>query len=144
MTANADESILAAFGKFIAPVFAPLGFGNWVASVSVLSGIAAKEMIISTMSVLTSTFDGGVFLGPEKKRRYHGARTDFYPAFGLRLHPVCAPGIALYGSAGDHEKRAGKLENFWLCHFVPNGYCLSDLHAGLPDWKLVYLIYLRP
>lgn len=59
MTANADESILAAFGKIIAPVFAPLGFGNWVASVSVLSGIAAKEMIISTMSVLTSTFDGG-------------------------------------------------------------------------------------
>ncbi|MDO5431701.1 nucleoside recognition domain-containing protein, partial [Eubacterium sp.] len=50
---------LAAFGKLIAPIFAPLGFGNWVASVSVLSGIAAKEMIISTMSVLTSTFDGG-------------------------------------------------------------------------------------
>lgn len=59
MTANADESILAAFGKLIAPVFIPLGFGNWVASVSFLSGIAAKEMIISTMSVLVSSYDGG-------------------------------------------------------------------------------------
>ncbi|MGL4282918.1 MAG: nucleoside recognition domain-containing protein, partial [Eubacterium aggregans] len=39
--------------------FIPLGFGNWVASVSLLSGITAKEMIISTMSVLLSCVDGG-------------------------------------------------------------------------------------
>ncbi|MEG2897921.1 MAG: ferrous iron transport protein B [Eubacterium sp.] len=58
LTVNAEESILATFGKFIAPIFTPLGFGNWVASVSFLSGIAAKEMIISTMSVLLSTYDG--------------------------------------------------------------------------------------
>lgn len=59
MTADPDNSILAAFGKIIAPAFIPLGFGNWVASVSLLSGIAAKEMIISTMSVLLSGVDGG-------------------------------------------------------------------------------------
>ncbi|MEG1432642.1 ferrous iron transport protein B [Eubacterium sp.] len=59
MTADPDSSILAAFGKIIAPAFIPLGFGNWVASVSLLSGIAAKEMIISTMSVLLSGVDGG-------------------------------------------------------------------------------------
>ncbi|MGL6294634.1 ferrous iron transport protein B, partial [Eubacterium aggregans] len=59
MTEDPDNSILAAFGKIIAPAFIPLGFGNWMASVSLLSGITAKEMIISTMSVLLSCVDGG-------------------------------------------------------------------------------------
>ena len=54
MVQSPDESILASFGKIIAPIFVPLGFGNWVASVALLTGIAAKEMIISTMSVLSS------------------------------------------------------------------------------------------
>ena len=54
MVQSADESILATFGKLIAPVFVPLGFGNWMASVALLTGIAAKEMIISTLSVLTA------------------------------------------------------------------------------------------
>ncbi|MGV8905980.1 MAG: ferrous iron transport protein B [Acetobacterium sp.] len=56
----ADQSILATLGKVIAPIFAPLGFGNWIASVALLTGIAAKEMIISTMSVLLAGSDGGL------------------------------------------------------------------------------------
>lgn len=55
---TADQSLLATLGKLIAPLFTPLGFGNWVASVSLLSGMAAKEMIISTMSVLLSGVEG--------------------------------------------------------------------------------------
>jgi len=54
-----DQSMLASFGKIIAPIFIPLGFGNWVASVALLTGVAAKEMIISTMSVLLSGANGG-------------------------------------------------------------------------------------
>lgn len=54
-----DQSMLASFGKIIAPIFIPLGFGNWVASVALLTGVAAKEMIISTMSVLLSGTAGG-------------------------------------------------------------------------------------
>lgn len=60
MVQSPDESILATFGKIIAPVFVPLGFGNWVASVALLTGIAAKEMIISTMSVLSSGQGGSL------------------------------------------------------------------------------------
>lgn len=56
---SADQSMLASFGKVIAPIFIPLGFGNWVASVALLTGVAAKEMIISTMSVLLSGANGG-------------------------------------------------------------------------------------
>ncbi|MEO1814787.1 MAG: ferrous iron transport protein B [Acetobacterium sp.] len=57
MVDSPDQSILAMFGKIIAPIFIPLGFGDWVASVALLTGIAAKEMIISTMSVLLSGQD---------------------------------------------------------------------------------------
>lgn len=46
-----SSSILAAFGKLIAPIFKPLGFGSWQASVALLTGIAAKESIVSTLAV---------------------------------------------------------------------------------------------
>lgn len=46
-----DESMLAMIGRVIAPLFKPLGFGFWQASVALLTGIAAKESIVSTLSV---------------------------------------------------------------------------------------------
>jgi ferrous iron transport protein B len=59
MVESIDQSMLASFGKIITPIFAPLGFGNWIASVSLLTGMVAKEMIISTMSVLLAGAEGG-------------------------------------------------------------------------------------
>jgi len=49
---EADSSLLAAIGGVIAPIFAPLGFGSWQLVASSISGFAAKESIVSTMSVL--------------------------------------------------------------------------------------------
>ena len=51
-TEDIDNSFLAALGGFIAPIFKPLGFGNWQASVSVITGLAAKEVIIGTMEIV--------------------------------------------------------------------------------------------
>ena len=48
-----STSILAAIGRFIAPVFTPLGFGSWQASTALITGLTAKETVISTLSVLT-------------------------------------------------------------------------------------------
>lgn len=48
-----STSILAAIGGFIAPVFTPLGFGSWQASTALITGLTAKETVISTLSVLT-------------------------------------------------------------------------------------------
>lgn len=53
---NSSDSILAAIGTFIAPIFTLCGFGNWQASVSLLTGLVAKESVVSTMSVL---YQGG-------------------------------------------------------------------------------------
>lgn len=49
-----SESILAWIGSLIAPIFIPLGFGTWQASVSLLTGFIAKESVISTMTVIYS------------------------------------------------------------------------------------------
>ncbi len=46
------QSIFASIGKAVAPVFAPLGFGNWQAAVSILAGLVAKETVVTSMMVL--------------------------------------------------------------------------------------------
>lgn len=50
--ATAGESALASLGRLIAPVFAPLGFGDWRAATALLSGLMAKEAVLSSMSVM--------------------------------------------------------------------------------------------
>jgi len=52
---DSQDSILAAIGSFIAPVFTPLGFGNWMASTALITGFMAKEAVVSTFAVLLST-----------------------------------------------------------------------------------------
>lgn len=47
-----DNSILAAIGKFISPVFSPLGFGNWQSAVALLAGLMAKEIVVDTLGVI--------------------------------------------------------------------------------------------
>lgn len=50
---NSAESMLAAIGHWMAPVFAPLGFVDWKASTALLTGFSAKEAVVSTLAVLT-------------------------------------------------------------------------------------------
>ncbi len=52
---SADKSILASIGQFIAPIFAPLGFGDWRAVTALITGLTAKEAVISTFSVLLTS-----------------------------------------------------------------------------------------
>ena len=51
MVEDTTDSILAWFGGFIAPLFKPLGFGAWQAAVALLTGLIAKEMVVSSMSL---------------------------------------------------------------------------------------------
>lgn len=52
---DSSQSLLALVGRFIAPAFAPLGFGDWRAVTSLISGFTAKEAVVSTMAVLMGT-----------------------------------------------------------------------------------------
>ncbi len=52
MNGNSTDSMLADLGRFIAPIFKPLGFGDWRAATSLVTGFSAKEAVLSTMAVL--------------------------------------------------------------------------------------------
>ncbi|NFE81335.1 ferrous iron transport protein B [Clostridium sporogenes] len=47
-----NESFLASLGRFLSPIFKPLGFSGWQTSVSLLTGLMAKEVIVGTMGVI--------------------------------------------------------------------------------------------
>ncbi len=55
MVIDSQDSILAVAAGLIAPVFAPLGFGDWRISTSLIAGFMAKESVVSTLSVLFGT-----------------------------------------------------------------------------------------
>ena len=50
---DSSQSILALIGRFIAPVFKPLGFSDWKAATALITGFSAKETVVSTLAVLT-------------------------------------------------------------------------------------------
>ncbi len=52
MVADSQNSILADLGHLVAPVLAPLGFGDWRAATALLTGFSAKEAVVSTFAVL--------------------------------------------------------------------------------------------
>lgn len=52
MPVDPEDSILATFGRWLAPVFAPAGFGDWRIVAALLAGIGAKEASLSTLGVL--------------------------------------------------------------------------------------------
>ena len=52
-----SESMLAAMASIIAPIFRPLGFGDWRMSTALLSGFLAKESVVSTLTVLFGSTD---------------------------------------------------------------------------------------
>ncbi len=54
---DSSKSMLALIGSFIAPIFAPLGFGDWRISTALITGFTAKESVVSTLTVL---FGGAV------------------------------------------------------------------------------------
>lgn len=56
--AEITESIGASLGNVFAPIFAPLGFGTWQAALSLLTGILAKEVVVSNMSIIYGLTDG--------------------------------------------------------------------------------------
>ena len=46
---DSSQSLLAGIGAFIAPVFAPLGFADWRVATALVTGLMAKEAVVSTM-----------------------------------------------------------------------------------------------
>ena len=52
LVTSTDQSLLAQIGSLVAPLFAPLGFGDWRVSTALITGFMAKESVVSTLTVL--------------------------------------------------------------------------------------------
>ncbi|NLK96113.1 MAG: ferrous iron transport protein B [Clostridiales bacterium] len=99
--AEMEDSILASIGRGIQWIFAPLGFGNWQASVGVVTGWIAKENIVSTFGVLFGSGDALIEAASEGAGALPGVATIFtqasafaYMAFNL----LCMPCFAAVGA----------------------------------------------
>jgi ferrous iron transport protein B len=95
LVTDSDKSLLAVIGGFIAPVFAPLGFGNWKAAVATLAGLTAKENVVSTLAVLYG------FAGAGAGATWGALTADFTPltAYSFMLfNLLCAPCFAAMGA----------------------------------------------
>ena len=87
-----DYSILAAIGGAICWIFAPLGWGNWQATVASITGLVAKENIVGTLGILYGAGEGTVW-------QHIGAA--FTPITGysfLEFNLLCAPCFAAIGA----------------------------------------------
>ncbi|MBR0423338.1 MAG: ferrous iron transport protein B [Clostridia bacterium] len=90
-----SQSMLANLGGFIAPVFSICGFGNWQASVSLITGIMAKESIVSTLSVLHGA-DNSAELSEFLKSSFSVCSAISFMVFSLLYTPCVAALSALH------------------------------------------------
>ena len=64
IVSDSQSSLLAAMAGIIAPIFAPLGFGNWQISTALITGFMAKESVVSTLTVLLGGVELTTFMTP--------------------------------------------------------------------------------
>lgn len=94
---DASESMLAVLGGVIAPLFAPLGWGEWRPAVATLTGLVAKENVVGTFGVLygsAEVAESGVEVWPQLRQAFTQVSAFSFLVFNL----LCAPCFAAIGA----------------------------------------------
>jgi ferrous iron transport protein B len=94
---NPANSILAAIGRFIAPIFTPLGFGEWIPAVAIIAGTVAKEVVVATLGVLTGVGE----VAEDSPQLVASIQTMFTPAMAwsfMAFNLLAAPCMAAIGT----------------------------------------------
>lgn len=115
---ESDKSLLAAVGRLISPVFKPLGFGDWRASTSLISGFVAKESVVSTLNVLT----GGSGNASALTTLFTPVTAVSFLVFTLLYTPCAAAISAVKRELGSGVKAAGfaavQCGIAWIASFI--------------------------
>lgn len=124
MVENLDESMLAALGSAISPLFAPLGFGTWPSVVATIMGLVAKEEVVAVFGVLYGVagdamemVDAGEFEGLAPIAQHFTQLSAFsFMAFNL----LCAPCFAAIGAIRREMNNAKwtMFSVFYMCAFA--------------------------
>ena len=125
-----EFSILAHIGKAICWIFAPLGWGDWQATVAAVTGLVAKENIVATMGILYGGGDGTVYAN------IAAAFTAVSGMSFLVFNLLCAPCFAAMGAI---KREMNSAKWFWFaigyqCGLACCHYCnrTDYFHAGSP------------
>jgi len=102
---NSADSLLAAVGTILAPLFAPLGFGDWRVSTALITGFIAKESVISTLGILTGS--GADVTSAALGTLFTPVTTGSFLVFTLLYTPCVAAISAVKRELGSGWKAAG-------------------------------------
>lgn len=105
-----DSSILASLGSVIAPIFAPLGWGDWKMAVAAVTGLIAKENVVGTFGILfgfAEVADNGI----EIWGQLAGSMTAVAAYSFLVFNLLCAPCFAAMGAI---KREMNNAKWFWF------------------------------
>ena len=128
-----NDSILATIGNVIAPIFAPLGWGDWKMAVAAVTGLIAKENVVGTFGILF-----GFAEVAEDGSEFWGQLANSLPAVAaysfLVFNLLCAPCFAAMGAI----KR--EMNNIKWFFFAIGYQCLLAYVVGLCIYQVGTLI----
>ena len=124
---DSAKSLLAWVGKLLAPIFAPLGFGDWRITTALITGFTAKEAVVSTLGILTGTGMENLSVG--LAGLFTTASAVSFLTFTL-LYTPCVAAIAAIGRELG-EKWRGALVAVFQCIVAWLVAALAYLVAGM-------------
>ncbi|MCQ2972749.1 MAG: ferrous iron transport protein B [archaeon] len=116
---GSQTSIIGQIGTFISPVFAPLGFGQWHASVAILFGVVAKEVVVG---IYSSIFSSSVSLTGALQGLFTPLSAFSFMVFIL-LYVPCIPALTTI----KQETNSWKWPMFMVCITTVTAYIVSFL-----------------
>ncbi|RDB58102.1 ferrous iron transport protein B [Paraeggerthella hongkongensis] len=132
MVASSEDSMLAVVAGWIAPVFAPLGFGDWRISTALVTGFMAKESVVSTLSILFGSTASLVAV-------MSSVAALALLVFCLLYTPCVAAVAAVKRELGGKWALGvvfGQLAVAWVAAFVVHGVGTLAVDAGGNAWTL--------
>lgn len=96
---DTGDSMLASVGKLIAPIFTPLGFADWKAATALVTGLTAKEAVVSTFAILLGAKDAGS-VAPLLSQIFNPLSAFSFLTFSLLYMPCVAAMAAVKREMG--------------------------------------------
>lgn len=145
-----SHSILEVIGKTVAPVFGPLGFGHWVATVATICGLVAKEVVVSTFGVVAGL--GDVSGTDQTMIQYASTVFTSVSALSFMLfNQLCIPCFAAVGALRE-EMNSAKWTWFAILYQLIFAYAIAlmvyqfgrviVLKQGVTVWTIIAVIVL--
>jgi len=111
---SGEASIMETLGKIIAPIFTPLGFGSWGAASSLIAGLVAKEIIVSSIGMINGITSSGEDLHINISRSLSNTASVifFTPASAISYMVFCLLYSPCFATIGVLTKEIGKKWTF--------------------------------